>query len=251
MPRILKTVLPRIKKSVQERGFLVSLARSFLLPMHLLQEYRAAKRRTHTLPRSDFDAENGVDTDGEINGWTYLSDLDIPSENWIYGRNYAPIEPPRFRAILASIDISFLDFTFIDFGSGKGRALLLASERPFKRIVGVEFSPELHRIAQRNLEAFKGPRKCAAAESVCMDFLLFELPNDPLVLFFFDPCEDRVLLQLLARVRQSIESHPRSAYLIYVAPTTSKKGTLDASDWLVRFEEDRDLNFCVYHTRRP
>jgi hypothetical protein len=67
----------------------------------------------------DFGRDHDVDTDGEIDGWTHLSDLDIPSANWIYGKNYAPIDPDRFHAAVSSISTMLEDFVFIDFGSGK------------------------------------------------------------------------------------------------------------------------------------
>src|SRR5205807_17370 len=98
------TVIPRIKKSLRERGLVASLGRSVLLPMHLLREYRAAKSLRHDGQRSDFDQAHGVDTDGEFEGWTYLSDLEIPSPNWIHGNNYAAIEPNRFERVIASLD---------------------------------------------------------------------------------------------------------------------------------------------------
>ena len=105
MPRIGKTIIPRIKQSLRDRGLATSVLRSVLLPVHLFKEYRAA------------------------------------------------IEPARFRKVLASLQIAFHDYTFIDFGSGKGRALLLASEFPFKRIIGLEFSPELHGTQKKILRA--------------------------------------------------------------------------------------------------
>jgi hypothetical protein len=63
------------------------LRRSVLLPFHLFQEYRTARKQDSVAIRSDFDPTYDVDTDGEIDGWTHLSDLDIPSANWIHGRN--------------------------------------------------------------------------------------------------------------------------------------------------------------------
>jgi predicted RNA methylase len=42
--------------------------------------------------------------------------------------------------------------TFVDIGSGKGRALIIAAEYAFKRIIGVEYSPSLATICRRNLE---------------------------------------------------------------------------------------------------
>jgi tRNA1(Val) A37 N6-methylase TrmN6 len=36
------------------------------------------------------------------------------------------------------------DYTFIDFGSGKGRALLMAADLQFKSLIGIELRKELH-----------------------------------------------------------------------------------------------------------
>ena len=41
---------------------------------------------------------------------------------------------------------------FVDAGAGMGRALLLATRRPFKQIVGIEVSPALAAIARENVE---------------------------------------------------------------------------------------------------
>src|SRR5712691_7133679 len=57
---------------------------------------------------------------------------------------YQPTEPVLFEEMLASIKIDFRNFTFIDLGSGKGRVLLLASDYPFRQIVGVELLPALN-----------------------------------------------------------------------------------------------------------
>ena len=70
MPRVLRTMIPRLKKSLRERGLLTSLCRSFLLPVHLFREYRAAKSLRPDGQVSDFDGEYGVDTDGKFEGWT-------------------------------------------------------------------------------------------------------------------------------------------------------------------------------------
>lgn len=249
MPRVMKTVVPRIRKSVAERGILVSIWRSVLLPMHLWQEYRRAKRVSAVIQPSDFDLRYDVDTDGDIKGLTYLSDLEIPSTNWIYGRNYAPIEPERFRAIFTDMEVGFQDFVFVDFGSGKGRALLLASEFPFKRVVGIEFSPELHHIAQENIRRYALHRNSGPVESICADFLEFQIPSDPAVFYFFDPCEDPVLKKLLARIRESLLAAPRLAYLVYIAPTVSKKALLDSTEWLTQIAESAERNYFVYRSR--
>ncbi len=62
--------------------------------------------------------------------------------------------PNIFTTRISSLLIDYRQFVFVDFGFGKGTALLLATEFPFKRIIGVEFSPELHRIAEENIKRF-------------------------------------------------------------------------------------------------
>jgi SAM-dependent methyltransferase len=253
MPRVARTIVPRIRKSIQQRGIWVSIGRSVLLPIHLIREYRDSRRLKLSHTEDRFDEEYGVDTAGEFDGWTYLSDLAIPSRNWIHGNDYVAIEPARFRAAMAKLRIQFEDFVFVDFGSGKGRALLMAAGFPFKRIVGVEFSPELHAIAQRNIQKYRSqtlqrPTLVASrVESVCSDFLDFDLPEEPSVYFFFDPCDQYVLGKLLEKISSSLKSHPRPVRLIYVAPTSSRERLLDACEVLTKAAKDIQHNFCIYN----
>lgn len=41
-------------------------------------------------------------------------------------------------------------WSFLDLGCGKGRALIVASEAPFRQVIGVELVPGLVRVARRN-----------------------------------------------------------------------------------------------------
>ncbi|MGO9641291.1 MAG: class I SAM-dependent methyltransferase [Candidatus Acidiferrales bacterium] len=250
MPRLARTILPRIRKSIAERGIVASVLRSFLLPVHLYREYRDARAAGRNHERSEFDAAYGVETDEGGGGRTYLSDLEIPSRNWIYGVDYIAIEPERFRELVSQLNIRFEDFAFVDFGSGKGRALLLAAEFPFKRIVGIEFAPELHAIAQRNIRSYGNPkRRCANIESICMDFSEYELPDEPCVLYFFDPCGGSVLAKTLENIRRSLEQRPRTIYLLYVAPP--QEGVERAADFLAPVARDAARNFCIFTNALP
>jgi|SRR5271169_6103182 len=247
MPRVTRTIIPRIKKSLRERGLVTSLCRSFLLPIHFFREYRAAR----SLPRdgqvSEFDREHGVGTDGTFRGWTYLSDLDIPSSNWIDGNDYLAVDPERFKRVITSFDIAFEGFTFIDFGSGKGRALLLASEYPFKRIVGLEFSPELHRTAEDNIRRYRSAtQKCRDIQSLNVDFADFALPPEASVLFFFHPCSTRVLSGVVAGIGRSVFAYPRPLYVAYVAPTTEQEQLFARADFLEKIFVSAEFRFCVY-----
>jgi hypothetical protein len=243
----MRTVIPRIKKSLRERGVVTSLCRSLLLPVHLFKEYRAARSLHPDSQVSEFDREHGVETEGQFDGWIYLSDLDIPGPNWIEGNDYLPIGQERFQHVLASFDIAFEDFTFIDFGSGKGRALLLASAYPFKRIIGLEFSPKLHQIAEENIRRYRSPtQKCSDIQSVNTDFVDYALPPEASVLFFFHPCRIRVLSLAMAGIQRSLLSSPRPLYIAYVAPTLDQQQLFASAGFLEKIVDNEEFKFCLY-----
>ncbi len=252
MPKIAKTVILRIRKSLRDRGLVKSLSRSFLLPLHLLREYRWARGLRAGGLQNEFDRMHGVSTEGEFAGWTYLSDLDISSPNWIEGNDYAAIEPERFKSVLAGTSVVFEDYIFVDFGSGKGRALLLASEYPFKRIIGLEFSSALHRVAEENIHRYQSlTQRCIHIESVNIDFLDFVLPVQPAILFFFDPCRPPILERVLARIRQSLLADPRPITIAYVAPTDEVEELFVKADFLREILRNDDRNFIVYSSLDP
>jgi SAM-dependent methyltransferase len=244
-------MIPRIKRSLRERGLVTSLCRSFLLPVHLFREYRTAKSLRPDGEVSEFDRQYGVDTDGRFEGWTYLSDLDIPSSNWIDGNDYVAIEAIRFKHVLAGFDIAFEDYTFVDFGSGKGRALLLASEFPFKRILGLEFSPELHRTAEENIRRYNSAtQKCRDIQSLNVDFADYALPPEASVLFFFHPCRIRVLSEVVAGIGLSLLSQPRPLYVAYVAPTLEQQQLFASAGFLEKIFDSVEFKFSLYRSRR-
>ena len=96
--------------------------------------------------------------------WDYRVDTTSATVSWHdrllgeFHSAYQPTEPALFREMMktmSSLEIDFQDLTFIDVGSGKGRVLLMAAEYPFRRVLGVELLPALHRVAQANIRAYK------------------------------------------------------------------------------------------------
>jgi SAM-dependent methyltransferase len=99
----------------------------------------------------EFDETYRVDTRIDFDpGW--LAEIDSP--NWVHGRGYSPAPHHSLRKTLERIDIDFEQFTFIDFGSGKGRSLLVAAEYPFDQIIGVEYSHRLSEVAEKNFRTY-------------------------------------------------------------------------------------------------
>ena len=134
---------------------------------------------------------------------------------------YQPIEPQLFREIMSSLDIDFREFTFIDIGSGKGRALLLAAEYPFRRVIGVELLPELNAVAEENIRKFLDldkEKECREVQTRCGDATESSFPAGPLVVFLFNPLPEPGLKKIVENLRASLQQNPRPAYVIYASP---------------------------------
>ena len=247
MPGIAKTIVRRIRRRLRERGLVKSLSRIYLLPRLLLRVYRYARGLRPGGSQSEFDCAHGVNTDGELGGVTYLSDLEIESPNWIEGNDYAAVDPEWFNHALASLHIEFEEYAFIDFGCGKGRALLMASEFPFKRIIGLEFSNELYRAAGENIHRYHSPtQKCMNIECLKIDFVDFVLPVEPAVLYFYDPCHMPVLEKVLMRTKQTLCANPRPTIIVFVNPTHEVEEVFSRADFLKVVSRSAEMNFVVY-----
>jgi SAM-dependent methyltransferase len=168
--------------------------------------------------------------DVETSSHASLIDLEIDSKHVAFGSKYGPVTPGRFKAAIDSLRIQHNRFVFIDLGSGKGRALLLAAELPFKKIVGVEFSSQLHKIALRNINRFTGPKQCQDIRAVLTDAAEFEFPNEPLVIFLYNPFVGEVMVRVLQNLERSLRDCPREAFLLYVNPTMYR--TFENSSYL-------------------
>jgi len=203
-------MLGRITRSVKARGVVKTLKLSMLQPYLLWQERQYNKARLRN--QAEYDRKHAVETGGIV----YLGDLAIPSDNAAYGTRYGPTVHATFTEMMAVLAIDHQRFTFIDIGSGKGAVLLYASDYPFDKIIGVEFAPDLHECATRNLANYRSAsQKCLNLATICADAVDYSLPLTPLVLFFSSPFSLKVMQLVLERMLLSFERHPREGYLIY------------------------------------
>ena len=161
----------------------------------------------------DFDWDFRVDTT-----WSNIR-LRTRIREVLAGRAYQPSDPVIFHEIMSRLPIDFRSFTFVDLGSGKGRALLLASDYPFRRIVGVELLPELHAVAQTNIRTYHSERQqCRAFELHCADARAYQLPQEPLVVFFFLAFPEEVLRDVINGLERSLREASRKLFLVYQNP---------------------------------
>ena len=191
-----------------------------------------------------FDKCYGVDTRGVIP----MAHLSVSEPSWIHGCGYQGVVPDELEILWPSLGIDYSKSAFIDIGAGKGRALMLASKLPFKRIIGVEIAHELCVITNANLRIFNTHDDCRAqAEVLCADASSYEFPLEPIVVFLYNPFGTPTMQKVIANLIESLRTCPRAVVVIYVRPELADLWdlvpgfTLAASAARLRIYDNRPL----------
>jgi SAM-dependent methyltransferase len=104
---------------------------------------------------------------------------------------------------------------FLDVGSGKGRIVLQAAAYPFRRVIGVELSPELNAIAAANVKARRHALRCTEIELVTADVAEFTIPDDVTIVYHYNSIGGVAFAALVQRLLESLERRPRELRFIY------------------------------------
>lgn len=208
----------RLQRAITRHGLAglirESLARGNRL-LRLLSPSVSRKQRLRRRRDREFDLYFGVETAGQIPAASVSGER----KSALHSSPYRGSDPLVFNKVLQTLPIRHHDFAFIDFGSGKGRALILAAQFPFRSVTGVEFSPELHEIARRNLAKLRPKRRrCLKIECVHLNAMNYVLPDEPLVCYFNNPFDAAVMEPVVEILRSSYSSHPRPIVIAYYNP---------------------------------
>jgi len=161
-----------------------------------------------------FERRYRVDTAGT----TSLAQLSVDSDNWDPGGRYQPIRVRHMRHLLSRIPEGHRN-TFVDFGAGKGRALLVANLCGFPRAVGVEFAYELCVAAEQNLLAFEASTGCPTGiEIVHQDATSYQVEPDQNVFYFYSPFGADLLKLVVDNIEASLRRTPRPVWILYSNP---------------------------------
>jgi len=167
-----------------------------------------------------------------------LKDLGLENENF---RPYVPTHYRSFRKVLRALPIRPGEDGFLDFGSGLGRAVILAATHPFRKVIGVEIAPQLAEAARENVRRARPRLKCRDVEIIEADATRFAVPPEVTIIYFFNPFCGEVLARVLENIRASLRKNPRELRLICKVPAESAfEREILQVPWLVK---ERDMNF--------
>ena len=139
-----------------------------------------------------------------------IQDLGLNSERANYHKDGGG---PLLRDLLKRLEISEKDAA-LDIGSGKGGAMATLARFPFRKVDGVEISPELVAAAQNNLAKLK-LRQCRV---FLADATTFTELDEYTYIFMYNPFPAVVLEQVLANLEASLRRKQRTVRLLYSNP---------------------------------
>jgi len=167
------------------------------------------------LSERQYDRRFCVSTRGNV----ATEDLDVPDDRRKHAVEYLPTHASSIGWLLSTLPIELSEFTFVDCGAGKGRVLLVASEFPFRKVIGVELAHQLHMIASQNITNFQSPRRqCEDVRSVNMDAADFEFPSEPLIVFLYNPFSEEITKLVVDNLMNSLDVNPRPVVVLYHNP---------------------------------
>jgi predicted RNA methylase len=160
----------------------------------------------------------------------------------ISGSAYGPSPAWALPANLKKLNIRYADYNFIDLGSGMGRVVLMAAEYPFARVIGVEFSQQLHEITKDNLARSSIRRQAGSVELLLQDAREYTPPPGNCIIYMSNPFRENVMRTVLDNLKRFLESQPVQLYVVYFVPVHA--GLLDASSFLVKVKADQ--TYTIY-----
>lgn len=165
----------------------------------------------------------GIDTRGSI-PWHQLG-LEPDSID------YGPVDWQALESALHHIDIRPDYDVFLDYGAGKGRAVIMAAMHPFFRVLGVEMSGSLCTVAKRNIRRARRRLCSQRIEIVETNAAQYPVPTDVSVIFLFNPFTGRTLNAVVDQIHASLKRRPRPLTIIYLHPAAAPN-VFAQCDWL-------------------
>ena len=86
------------------------------------------------------------------------------------------------------------------------------------RVVGVEVSEELNRIANQNLRNMTNKLRCQNVEFVTTDAAAFPIPDDMTIAYLYHPFGGETFKTLINNIITSVDQHPREVMVVYQMP---------------------------------
>jgi SAM-dependent methyltransferase len=186
---------------------IVRLARNAVSYLVEFGPIRFLQQTNHRLVDHWHERRLGVETGGHLR----LPELGIDNKEF---HEYAAIGYYAIRSAIRRIPLPHETVSFVDYGSGKGRAVIVAATFPFRKAVGVEISEQLNDVAKANIARMKH-RKAEIVQVVASDAVDFVVEDDVNLIYMANPFRGATLQKVIGNILASYRANPRPIYFVY------------------------------------
>jgi SAM-dependent methyltransferase len=186
-----------------------------LIPVNVRWAWRQLRPSNLRVRRREraLDRELGIDTAGIVTKGALQAETKTTNEITFY----QPVPLQIFEEMTAGLPSPLSSFCFLDIGSGKGRALVLAARLGFEEVTGVELSPILHKTAEKNLARLRGSQ-FSTLRVLNMDARAFEFSAKPMVLFLGNPFGEEITREVIINIERAYSNSNDPVFLLYHWP---------------------------------
>lgn len=104
----------------------------------------------------------------------------------------------------------------LDVGCGAGRVVCVAARLRWRRVIGLDVSPQFARLAEQNAASLRGRR--TEITIVEADATRFYVPDDVTVVSLYNPFRGELMRETLKRILESADRAPRRLRILYGNP---------------------------------
>jgi len=196
------------------------------LPSHIIKygPKTVFKRFIFHLCNFCYEVHFGVNTTGNLNaaelGYINVKDL----------QTYEPAGYGIIIKLINIIKVNYSECAFLDYGCGKGRAIIAAAQYPFNKIIGIDLSDDLIGIAKHNVDIMRH-KVSSDIDIININAMVYQIPDSVNIIYFFNPFVGEVLDNVINNIYKSYTNAPRKLYVIFVNNVHFERKIVD-SKWI-------------------
>lgn len=108
--------------------------------------------------------------------------------------------------------------TLVDFGSGKGRIMVVAAAYGFEKIKGIEFAAALSVSAKKNIDSIQWKYPETNFTILTENAVKYNVDKEDSIFFFFNPFDEKIVLEVVKNIMKSLRLYPRKVFVVYINP---------------------------------
>jgi len=161
-----------------------------------------------------YEKKLGINTHSIVN----LNSLTLAGENSEQNHHYQGASYFILFSIFNKLPEDIKNSNFVDYGCGKGRALFVAEQCGFTKLIGVDIAKELIDDANANKLVYQKKNNQSEFHFLFNDATTFQIPENTSVFYFFNPFGKDIMQKVIQNIKESLKQNPRKIYCIYLNP---------------------------------